>query len=253
MAGLHLRNAGLHGKIAEAVDVAMRTQRGEHGPATELRHTVSVTSEIPRGKGMASSTADITAALEAVCRSCHLELTDEEFATILTTVEPSDCVHFPGISHVNHLSGQLFETLPAPRRMRALIVDCGGEVDTIGFDRDKARAIYRDNQPAIRCALQALKLGLRSGDDRTVATAATLSATLSQQILRKPQFEELLAVAREHGAYGVNCAHSGTVLGVLHDDDEHSADELADAVQRHFGRSVVMQGDYRVIGGGRHV
>lgn len=245
-AGLSLHHAELHGKVMQAAQVVS----GICG--IELHHELRIDSRIPRGKGMASSTADLTAAVEALCRSCDVSLSDEQLARVLTAVEPSDCVHFPGIAHVNHLNGDLLDMMPAPSGMRVLVLDCGGEVDTVRFDRERARAVYRRNQPAIRAALHLVKLGLRKGDDRAVAVAATLSSRLSQEILPKPQFDELLACACECGALGVNCAHSGTVLGVLYREQDHIAELLLDCVLSHLGSSITVQGDYRVIAGGRH-
>jgi L-threonine kinase len=245
-AGLHLHRAEVYGKVAQAVEVVREIS------GIDLHHEIRVESSIPRGKGMASSTADLTAAIEALCRSCDVLLSDEQMARVLTAVEPSDCVHFPGIAHVNQLTGELLDSMPAPVGMRVLVVDCGGEIDTVKFDRERARAVYRRNPQAIGAALHLVKLGLRQGDDRAVATAATLSARLSQEILPKPQFDDLLACTRECGALGVNCAHSGTVLGVMYREADRLGDKLLECVRRHLGDSVSIQGDYRVIAGCRY-
>ncbi|UUZ55882.1 hypothetical protein LP419_10660 [Massilia sp. H-1] len=103
--GLHLHDLHRYTKIRDTIALAA------HEYAFRLSHQVAIRSDIPRGKGMASSSADITAALEAVCRSADVKLTDEIFARIVTEIEPSDCVHFPGIAHVNHLTGQLIESM----------------------------------------------------------------------------------------------------------------------------------------------
>ncbi|MFP5407642.1 MAG: GHMP kinase, partial [Gammaproteobacteria bacterium] len=167
----------------------------------------------------------------------HLALNPELFARLVTEIEPSDCVHFRGIAHVNHLTGRLYESLPAPTSISVLVVDCGGEIDTIGFDRKKARALYRKNQPYLKRALHTLKRGLHEGDPFAVAEGATASARLNQQIHFKPQFDELLARMRELGALGVNCAHSGTVLGVMYRSSTRLRGRLAEEVDRRFGRS----------------
>lgn len=242
--GLHLEDPRGFAKAAAAIGLVAR-ERG-----LDLGHEVAIESAIPRGKGMASSTADISAALEAVCRISGVSLSGEEFARIITAVEPSDCVHFPGVAHVNHLTGELHESLPTPDGLRVLVVDCGGEVDTVGFDRERARRVYRKNQPRIAGALELLRRGLRWGNKRAVAEAATASAELSQEILPKPQFGELLGLARDLGALGVNCAHSGTVLGVLHDLGAGLGGVLARRVQERFGADLAVLGDFRVIGGG---
>jgi len=242
--GLHLADLHLYTKIRDAIELAAQ----EYG--IRLSHRVAVRSDIPRGKGMASSSADITAALEAVCRSCRLSLNAELFARIVTEVEPSDCVHFPGIAHVNHLTGRLFESMPAPVGISVLAVDCGGEIDTIGFDRKRARSVYRRNQPYLKQALAMLRRGLHDGDPRAVAEAATASATLSQQIHVKPQFDELLARTRELGALGVNCAHSGTVLGVMYRTGERLGERLAIDIDKRFGASAPIVGNFNIISGG---
>jgi L-threonine kinase len=242
--GLHLHDLHRYTKIRDTIALAA------HEYAFRLRHQVAIRSDIPRGKGMASSSADITAALEAVCRTADIKLTAELFARIVTEIEPSDCVHFPGIAHVNHLTGQLIESMPAPEGMNVLVVDCGGEIDTIAFDRQKARGIYRQNQPYLKDALSMLKRGLYDGDLGMVAEAATRSATLNQQIHIKPQFEEMLATSRAMGALGVNCAHSGTVLGIMYRTDDDLRERMKADVTRRFGSSISIVGDFNIISGG---
>lgn len=244
--GLVLDDLHRHTKIRDTLALA----GAEFG--IRLAHRVAIRSDIPRGKGMASSSADISAALEALCRSSRLRLNPEIFARLVTEIEPSDCVHFDGIAHVNHLTGQLYDSMPAPKGLSVLIVDCGGEIDTIGFDRKRARALYRQNQPYLKEALATLKRGLIENDLHAVARAATASAALNQQIHFKPQFDELLARAKELGALGVNCAHSGTVLGVMYATCERLRERLAADIERRFGAGTPIVGNYQVIGGGCH-
>lgn len=242
--GLQLELPQQFSKIRDVLTLAAQ----EH--FMELNHYLSVKSAIPRGKGMASSTADITAALAALCSSNDMPLSNTDFARLITEVEPSDCTHFHGIAHVNHLTGDLFEILPAPKNLKVLIYDCGGEIDTIGFDRKRAREIYRREPAAIVGAVELLKRGLRSGNLQWVADAATRSAEISQNIHRKPQFEELLVLSKSLGALGVNCAHSGSVLGVLYPASEMLKEHLMLKIGVAFGTSVKFIGDHHLIGGG---
>ena len=52
------------------------------------------------------------------------------------------------------------------------------------------------------------------------------------------------------GALGVNCAHSGTVLGVLYRAGARLGERLAETVETAFGSGVRIAGDFRIIGGG---
>lgn len=221
-------------------------------------YRVQLSSSLPRGKGLASSTADLCAAIAAFAGQEGIDLSDTEIARLLCEVEPSDCTHFPGVARVNHLTGELLEFFGAPRRLHVLVVDCGGEVDTVSFDREHARAVYRQEQDLLRQALCMLQGGLVHGDNRMIARAATQSARISQQILPKPQFDALLACTLKHGALGVNCAHSGSVLGVLFEECDHAGgvstcEILTEVINRHLGDSVEMLGCHRVISGGCHV
>ena len=45
--------------------------------------------------------------------------------------------------------------------------------------------------------------------------AATISAIASQQLLPKPGFDALLDLVESAGLYGLNVAHSGSVVGLL--------------------------------------
>ena len=242
--GLYLKNEDRYTKIRDTISLAAEEYR------FALNHRLEIHSDIPRGKGMASSSADITAAFEAVCRCSNVSLTAEAFAHIATEIEASDLVHFPGISHLNHLTGQLVESMPVPSGMDVLVIDCGGQIDTMTFDRIKARSLYRSNQPYLREALELLKYGLHNGDLDAVANAATRSAEFNQQIHHKPQFDDLLAISRAAGALGVNCAHSGTVLGVLYKRDEHLKRCLMSEIKQHFHADISVIGSFNIISGG---
>jgi L-threonine kinase len=217
-----------------------------------LNHRLGITSPIPRGKGMASSTADITAACGAFMRHCGLDLNDEGFGSLIASVEPSDCVHYTGIAEVNHLSGKLFARFSVPSGLRVIVVDCGGQVDTMRFDRVRARAIYSEHRSEVMGLLGELRRGLLFSDAAAIGDATSRSARLSQSILPKPPLELLHRVATDSGAVGVNCAHSGTVLGVMYVKHPGRADDIARAIDRAFGRDLPLLGDHAIIGGGWH-
>jgi len=243
-AGLQLQHEHRYTKIRDTILLAAE----EH--EFSLNHALEIDSNIPRGKGMASSSADISAAFEAICRSSDLSLTAEAFAHTVTEVEPSDLVHFPGVSHINHLTGQLFESMPAPEEMSILVIDCGGHIDTVMFDRIKARSLYRSHQPALCAMLKLLKTGLYTNDLAAVAKAATQSAKFNQQIHFKSQFEDLLAISLAAGALGVNCAHSGTVLGVMYRSNELLEERLINGISKYFGNDINIIGNHHMISGG---
>jgi L-threonine kinase len=217
-----------------------------------LNHRLCITSPIPRGKGMASSTADITAALGAFIRHVGIELNDEGFASLIASIEPSDCVHYPGIAEINQLTGKLFARFSVPSGLRVMVVDCGGQIETLRFDRVRARAIYNEHRAEVIGLLGELRRGLLFSDAAAIGDAASRSARLSQHVLPKRPLDVLHRVATDNGAVGVNCAHSGTVLGVMYVRRPGRADDIARAIERAFGRDLPLLGDHAIIGGGWH-
>lgn len=242
--GVEIKNAQQHSKLEELTSLISDMFR------LPYHHTLEINSDIPIGKGMASSSADLTATFTALTHYFGIHINHEFLAKVVTQIEPSDCVHFPNISQVNHLSGDLIRSFPAPLGMRVLVVDCGGEVNTISFDRDFARYIYRSSQDQIRQMLKLLNSGFFNANNRQVAKAATMSAFINQQILYKAPFEALLSCVQEVGALGVNCAHSGTVLGVLYEPSCIHKEQLVDCILKNFGNELTVIGDHNVIGGG---
>ncbi len=242
--GLSVVNGDRYAKVQQAL-MKLKPHLGK-----DLRATIRLDSDIPRGKGMASSTADLTAALKAVIAMADVSLSTADFSELITTVEPSDCTHITGIAHVNHLTGRLYSQLPAPSNLCVIVVDCGGEIDTVAFDRDFARSVYADHQSELTGALGMLTAGLKLDRSDMIGAAATASARLSQKILFKPQLERLLRVTTEAGAVGINCAHSGTVIGVLYQQDQARGEQLDRIIADSFGDAVNILGHYPIISGG---
>ena len=74
-------------------------------------------SPLPRGKGMASSTADVSAAIAATASAAGRELAPEQIAEIALAIEPSDGVMFPGIVLFDHRKGRVSRVLGPPPPM----------------------------------------------------------------------------------------------------------------------------------------
>ena len=117
-------------KASQAI-LATLEYLGESAVDAEL----SLDSKIPRGKGMASSTADVSSAIVATASALGREISAEEIASIALGIEPSDGVMFPKIVIFDHLRGPSARTLGSPPPMHVAILDFGGEVDTLEFNK----------------------------------------------------------------------------------------------------------------------
>lgn len=174
-------------------------------------------SDVPRGRGYGSSTADIGATLYALGQALGQTLAPEQVAGLAVAVEPSDSSIFPGLTLFDHRCGRFHEGLgPAPP-LAVVVIDPGGEVDTLAFNQMDHRRTLARLASQHRQAFSLLRQGLKEGDWGAVGEAASLSACAHQSVLPNPLLEPVLALAREVGALGLCRAHSGTLLGLLLD------------------------------------
>lgn len=173
-------------------------------------------SSLPQGKGMASSSADISAACAATAACLNRFLSADEIADIALAIEPTDGVFYPGIVMFDHVHGRVRRRLGSPPPLLIAIFDTGGEVDTLYFNRRSDLAMLNaQKEPIVRQAVDMVIKGLATGDCSLIGQGATLSAVANQTILFKPDLPKIIEVSANFGAAGVTVAHSGTVLGVL--------------------------------------
>ncbi|MCL4441886.1 MAG: GHMP kinase [Firmicutes bacterium] len=203
----------------------------------EMGAEVRVTSSVPCGKGMASSTADIAATCAAVAVGLGTCLTPTEIAEIALSIEPTDGLMFSGISLFDHVDGKACRFLGNAPALETVIVDLGGTIDTIGFNANaELEILNRLKEHQVAAALEKMERAVASGDSWLVGEAATESAFAHQQILFKPELAGLVEICRRLGGVGVNVAHSGTVVGLLFETGRIAADRVLKTLAREgFG------------------
>lgn len=179
-----------------------------------FNYGLRLTSELPRGKGMASSSADIAAVAKAVALSIGKTLSPDELGKLCATIEPTDGIFYPGIVAMNPLTGRLIKNIQAREAYQVAVFDYGGEVDTLKLNRRSDFEI-----PTL--------------DDDIDFALTERSALANQKILFKPHLEDLMTFAKDLGAVAVNVAHSGTVAGIFfRADDSHAQSKVSDVSKR---------------------
>ncbi len=176
---------------------------------------LTMRSDLPRGIGMASSTADIGAAVGLWLAMERGAPDTGAVARAALAVEPTDGVLFDGIVLFDHRRGSVLERWGPPPPIELVAVEVGGPVDTLAFNERDTAAVSREQAGSILRAFELVRRGLAHGDAASIGRGATISALCHQNILPKPALEPLLRLALEEGGYGVNVAHSGSLIGLL--------------------------------------
>lgn len=176
---------------------------------------IKLISELPRGKGMASSSADLAAVAKAVALFFGKNISAEKIAALATSIEPTDGIFFSGVVAMNPVTGELLKNISVPKNLTVAIFDYGGEVDTLKFNR--------------RSNFQIAAL-----DDFLNFELVEKSALANQQILYKKNLREIISFAKNLGAVTVNVAHSGTVTGIFFRSEDKDIDSKISEIARRF-------------------
>lgn len=202
-----------------------------HRLGLPVRGRLAIESELPEGKGMASSSADLVATARAIFGAIDRPVEEETLLSLLREIEPTDGVMYPEFVSFFHRRVELHQRLGLPgRSMHVLAVDEGGMVDTLAYNR-KIGGYSDAERAAYETLLDRACTGFRRSDLRVLGDVATRSAELNQRRNPKRHLTRLHAMKQELGALGVVVTHSGTCAGLLFDDSP-AHDQAMTAAQR---------------------
>lgn len=173
-------------------------------------------SYIAQEKGMASSSADISAVCQAAALACGRSLSWDELALLALRIEPTDVTFYPGTVQFDYLKGRLNYFLGKLPVMTILVYDTGGEVNTVEFNgRTDLTDLRKRNESIMENALWLFKSGLAQKKRQLIGKAATMSAFANQSLLYKEDLSLFHDIGRFYGSCGTIVAHSGTVMGLI--------------------------------------
>lgn len=172
-----------------------------------------IDSNIPVGKGMASSSADIVASMRAVAACYLLPVTEEILSKLASSIEPTDGVMYEGIVAYDYKSGQLLESLSQLPPCRLIGIDTGGTVDTIAYNQ-QGKAYTNEEKKQCSKVYHLIQEGMQSYNLSSIFEASTISAAINQRFLPNLYFDRFLRLREKYGG-GIVVAHSGTVIGLL--------------------------------------
>jgi len=221
----------------------------------DINLNIEISSKIPHGKGMGSSSADIIGIILGVSFLLKKKISIDEVAKLALAIEPTDGIMYKDIVCFDHLKKGLLERIGQPLLLDVLVIDPGGCVDTLEFNQRKDLIRLRlENQKEIAQALELVKRGIRGKNIKLVGEGATLSALCNQKILFKKELEKVISTSYKMGAVGVNVAHSGVVLGVLLPPNYSEIENLKkEIIKIYKGNKELNFYETNLIGGGGRI
>lgn len=172
------------------------------------------TRNIPIGKGLSSSTADMLAALRAIQEVFGLLLTESFISRLFASIEPHDGVHYNSCVAYNHRRGVLRANYGYIPKYVIIAVDYGGIVDTVQYNQGVQFSELQKE------AFDQLVVGLQNAfdqkNDQLIADCATESARLYSERSNNDFVRAALDAMDDFSPLGLVATHSGTCVGFLY-------------------------------------
>lgn len=189
-------------------------------PKDAQQISINIQSEIPMGKGMSSSTADILGVIKTGLKLINKTLSSEEMAILCCQIEPTDSIVINSPVIFNPLNGKIIKKLENKIEGKVLILEPPNTISTLEqrYKKDYIKN-RKSKEEEIQIALELLEEGYKKQDLKLIGQSAIISARANENIHKKPYLEEIINISKNLGSSGVNIAHSGTVIGILLEKD----------------------------------
>jgi uncharacterized protein involved in propanediol utilization len=191
-----------------------------------------IESDVPLCWGCGSSTTDVLVAIRAVADAFSRVLEPEWIARISVAAETASdsLMYVPerAVLFAQRLGSILLDLegpLP-PARVLGFNTAVDSPVETLGLPPIHYSGWEIE---AFRPMLGLLQRSVAQQDPSLMGRVATASTEITQRHRPKRRMPEILQIAREVRALGVQIAHSGTVAGLLFDADHTSISRFEEA------------------------
>ncbi|WP_258052271.1 kinase [Mesorhizobium sp. INR15] len=196
---------------------------------------LTLSSSIPVGHGYGSSTADVVASIRAVAAALKIQLRPSSVGRLAVAAErASDAIAYDDHAVLfAQREGTVIEnfggSLP-PLLLVGFKANGGAPVDTLQLPPARYDSAEIHEFGVLRALVAR---AVRFQDPHLLGRAASASALISQRHLPKQDFDNVVQMAADAGACGVQVAHSGSLFGVIFDLLDKDLRRKASLVARH--------------------
>ncbi len=220
-----------------------------HLRRARMQADVQVSSPIPRGRGLGSSSADLSAAIAATALALGEALSPYDIAQIALSIEPTGGVMMPGLALFDHRAGMVRESLGPPPPMEIVALDFGGSSRSGFFNLSDLPQRWREVNDETAEALRLIRRGVAERSPALVGRGATIASEAGSRVTFRPRLEEVATFARYVGAVGVNGGQNEGVTGVLLDATERRGKSTYIKAREAFPDAETVY-HFRMLGGG---
>lgn len=125
-----------------------------------LGGVLEINSNLPEGKGLASSSADLVATYRAIKNCFNIETEMSTLQGLISEIEPTDGVMYDGVISFYHKKVELRDFLGYMPPICILSIDEGGIVDTIEFNKIN-RYFSSEEKKEYDCLLNELSIAIK--------------------------------------------------------------------------------------------
>ncbi|OAD23846.1 kinase [Candidatus Thiomargarita nelsonii] len=183
------------------------------GMSSGVKISIDFIRNIPIGKGLSSSTADMLAVIRAFQEVFGIIITENFISRLFAKIEPHDGLHYYMSVAYNHRQGNLLSKLNYIPDFNIIAVDAGGELSTEEYNKnlnftpellDEYDKLYNE-----------LLLAFAKRDDVEIAQCAQKSTELHVNRTGNAFLTRVLKKADEVDVLGILTTHSGTCAGFI--------------------------------------
>jgi L-threonine kinase len=175
---------------------------------------IAIKSQIPRGKGFASSTADLCGTYYSLAKLLNVKPDREELLRECIRIEPTDSILFDKMTLLDYKEGNLFIEMGEYMEFHILVFEGKRVVDTIGFNNSNLPSLEDISEEFLY-----IKRGIIENNLSLLATASTASIMKNQNRLSYEILPDVLKLKDRTGGLGILGGHSGDVLGIIYEDE----------------------------------
>ncbi|AYQ88034.1 kinase [Burkholderia sp. Ap-962] len=200
--------------------------------------TFHIDCDIPVGKGLSSSSADLLATARAIEVYLGRELPLEQLCRDMSGIEPTDGVMFAESVVYLQRKGMLRARLGRLPNLQIVSLDEGGTLDTLEYHRGgEANRHNREHRAEFNELLERIVAAFAARDLAEIGRVSTRSAQINQKVNPKRHLAAVQEVSAATGGLGLVTAHSGTCIGILYEAGraDHAANlaRAVDALSAH--------------------